>query len=104
MAYNFFGVYFEDSHGVEYRCGFHDDNAYMPQLEKRVSGVWTVVARGNGVGNANTSCRDIRANLPITVPFINGHTQNERMELINQIVYNLNRKTTERVNYRGAHV
>jgi 2'-5' RNA ligase len=29
--------------------------------------------------------------------------KNERMELINQIIYNINRYTTERVNYRGAH-
>ena len=40
---------------------------------------------------------------PVVINFPAGHTQNERMELINQIVYNLNRYTTERVNYQGAH-
>jgi len=103
MAYNFFGVYFEDELGVEFRCGFHDDNNYMPILERRDNGVWIEVNQQQGTGNAKLTCQQIRAKFPVNVHFNDNHTQNERMELINQLIYNLNRKTTERVNYQGAH-
>lgn len=103
MAFNFFGVYFEGADGIEFRCGFHDNNHYMPLLERRDNNVWVEVNRQAGTGEAAQTCRDIRAELPVVIPFPAGHTQNERMELINQIVYNLNRYTTERVNYQGAH-
>jgi hypothetical protein len=103
MAYNFFGVYFENENGIEYRCGFHDDNHYMPLLERKDPQGWVEVNQNQGTGAAAATCRDIRDELPVIIPFNNGHTQNERMELINQIVYNINRYTTERVNYQGAH-
>lgn len=103
MAYSFFGVYFEDINGVEYRCGFHDDNHYMPLLERRDTTGWVEVNQQQGTGAAGETCRGIRNQLPVTITFPAGHTQNERMELINQIIYNMNRYTTERVNYRGAH-
>lgn len=104
MAFNFFGVYFESENGTEYRCGFHDNNnQYMPTLEIRTQNGWITVTKGNGTGPANRVCRNIRQNLPVHIPFVNNHTQNERMELINQMVYNIHRYTTERVNYQGAH-
>ena len=103
MAYNFFGVYFEDALGVEYRCGFHDDNGYMPIIERRANIGWVEVNQQHGPGNAKATCQTIRTNLPVTIPFADNHTQNERMELINQLIFNLNRKTTQRVNYQGAH-
>lgn len=103
MPYNFFGVYFESENGTEYRCGFHDDDNYQPKLERRVAGNWVEVSQGLGTGAANQTCREIRDNLPVPIHFPESHTQNERMELINQMVYNLSRYTTERVNYRGAH-
>lgn len=103
MAYNFFGVYFEDTNGVEYRCGFHDDDHYMPLLERRDADGWVEVNQDLGTGTASATCRVIRAQLPVVIAFPHGHTQNERMELINQIVYNINRYSTERVNYQGAH-
>jgi len=103
MRYNFFGVYFQDSNNVEYRCGFHDDDNYMPVLERRENNCWIEVNSQRGTGAANQTCRQIREQLPVTIEFGPGHTQNERMELINQIIYNISRYTTERVNYRGAH-
>jgi len=103
MAYNFFGVYFEDIQKNEYRCGFHDANQYMPMLEKRVNDNWIEVSQHHGTGAAGRTCVDIRNQLPVTITFPAAHTQNERMELINQIMYNINRYTTERVYYRGAH-
>ncbi len=103
MAFAFFGVYFQDEHDVEYRCGFHDDDHYMPLLERRDNNVWVEVNQQQGTGAAGETCRNIRSQLPVAITFPSGHTQNERMELINQIIYNMNRYTTERVNYRGAH-
>ena len=35
MAFIFFGVYFQDINNTEYRCGFHDDDHYMPIIERR---------------------------------------------------------------------
>lgn len=103
MAFNFFGVYFQDINGIEYRCGFHDvHNQYMPILERRDNNNWIRVS-GRGNRSAQSICRQIRSQLPLTINFPNNHTQNERMELINQIIYNMNRYVTERVNYRGAH-
>lgn len=103
MAFSFFGVYFEDANGSEYRCGFHDDNHYMPILEKRTEDGWQQIGQHLGTGSASAKCRVIRENLPIQIAFPNNHTQNERMELINQMIYNIHRYTTERVNYQGAH-
>ena len=103
MAFQFFGVFFQDINGIEYRCGFHDNDNYMPILERRVNHILVEVNYQHGTGAAGETCREIRDNLPIPISFPNGHTQNERMELINQIIYNMNRYTTERVNYRGAH-
>src|SRR5690606_40755561 len=104
MAFNFFGVYFEDINGVEYRCGFHDHNHYMPILERRDNGNWVEVNQQRGTGSAKRECQYIRNNLPINIWFADNHTQNERMELINQVIYNIKRYTTERVNYQGAHI
>lgn len=103
MSFQFFGVYFQGDNDTEYRCGFHDNNHYMPILERRDASGWVEVNQHNGTGSATQACRDIRSELPVVINFLAGHTQNERMELINQIVYNLNRYTTERVNYQGAH-
>lgn len=103
MAFSFFGVYFEDANGNEYRCGFHDDDHYMPILEKRINNNWEEVNQHHGTGSASAKCREIRLELPISIDFEPNHTQNERMELINQIIYNIHRCTTERVNYQGAH-
>jgi hypothetical protein len=103
MAFQFLGVYFQDINGNEYRCGFHNNSHYMPLLERRDNDNWVEVNFKKGTGKAGENCRDIRNDLPVTIPFPNSHTQNERMELINQIIYNMNRFTTERVNYRGAH-
>lgn len=103
MAYNFFGVYFEDENGIEYRCGFHDDNNYQPLVERREDSGWVEINQKQGTGKANAACRMIRNNLPIPIDFPESHTQNERMELINQMIYNISRYTNERVNYRGAH-
>ncbi len=102
MAFNFFGVYFQDINGLEYRCGFQDDNSYMPILERRDNNNWVRVT-GRGNRSAQSVSRQIRSQLPISIRFPNNHTQNERMELINQIIYNMNRNVTARVNYRGAH-
>jgi hypothetical protein len=96
-------VYFQDTKGVEYRLGFHDDDNYMPLLEKKINDEWVEVNKNKGTGAANQTCRAIRGKLLVPILFPEGHTQNERMELINQIIYNINRDTTERVNYRGAH-
>jgi hypothetical protein len=103
MAFSFFGVYFQDVNNVEYRCGFHDNNYYMPILERRGNNGWEQVSQQLGSGSASAKCREIRQELPISIDFPHNHTQNERMELINQIVYNIQRYTTERVNYQGAH-
>jgi len=103
MAFQFFGVYFQDINGIEYRCGFHNYNHYMPILEKRNGNTWIEVNYHKRTGNTGETCRKIRENLPVVISFPKAHTQNERMELINQIIYNINRYTTERVNYRGAH-
>lgn len=103
MAFNFFGVFFEDENGNEFRCGFHDNDHYMPILERRDEDDWIEVSKKQGTGAASTTCREIRADLPVVIDFPDNHTQNERMELINQIIYNINRYTTERVNYQGAH-
>lgn len=103
MAFSFFGVYFQDINSIEYRCGFHDYDHYMPILERRDNNQWVEVNYQHGTGAAGETCRDIRNNLPVPIQFPAGHTQNERMELINQIVYNMNRYMTERVNYRGNH-
>jgi len=102
MAFTFFGVYFQAEDNTEYRCGFYDDDNYQPIIEKRENNNWVEVSQKQGTGAANATCRDIRNNLPIRIPFPSAHTQNERMELINQIIYNINRHVTERVNYRGA--
>lgn len=83
MAFTFLGVYFQDEDGTEYRCGFHDDDHYMPLLERRDNNVWVKVNQQQGTSAAGKTCKDIRNQLPITFPA--GHTQNERMELINQI-------------------
>ena len=105
MDFNFFGVYFQDTSGIEYRCGFHDDNQYQPLLETRMNNDWINVGSGaNTRGPANGRCATIREGLPITIPFpVDAHTQNQRMELINQVIYNIRRKATESVNYGGAH-
>lgn len=103
MAYTFFGIYFEDVNNNEYRCGFYDNNNYQPIVEKRTPQGWQEINHRQGTGNANQICRLIRASLPHPIAFPNGHTQNERMELIHQMVYNIQRYTNERVNYRGAH-
>lgn len=103
MAFNFYGVYFETVDGVEYRCGYQNDTQYMPILERRDGTTWTEVNHHHGTGNAGETCRFIRSELPVHINFPDSHTQNERMELINQMIYNMNRMTTEKVNYRGAH-
>lgn len=105
MAFNFFGVYFEDVNNNEFRCGFYDNNKYQPIIEKKNknTGNWEEVTKKNGTKAANKTCRDIRQELPINIPFPLNHTQNERVELINQLVYNLQRRVNENVNYRGAH-
>ena len=104
MERKFFGVYFEDAKGIEYRCGFRHDDQYMPLLEKRIDNDWAEVSQKKGTGPANKTCRKIREALPVTIEFPEGsHTQNERMELINQIIYNINRRVTVRVNYGGTH-
>ncbi|MBW1649141.1 MAG: hypothetical protein JRJ44_00420 [Deltaproteobacteria bacterium] len=103
MKFKFFGVYFQDAQDVEYRCGFHDNDGYMPLLEKRSDNDWVEVNQNKGTGAANQTCRNIRGGLPVPISFPEEHTQNERVELINQIIYNINRHMTERVNYRGAH-
>ncbi|MBS1584874.1 MAG: hypothetical protein JSS82_04950 [Bacteroidetes bacterium] len=103
MAYNFFGVYFEDVNGVEYRCGFRNNREYQPKLYRRQNNAWVEVV-GRGANSAQSVSAAIRGQLPTVIAFPAGaHTQNQRMELINQMVYNINRRTTERVNYRGAH-
>jgi len=104
MAYNFFGVYFEDAQGNEFRCGFHDPLTYMPKLEKRINNQWIEV-RGRGANSAQVTSARLYNNLPSPIPFPAGaHTQNQRMELINQIVYNISRASMGNVNYGGAHI
>lgn len=103
MAYTFFGVTFEDINHTEYRLGFYDDGNYQPIIERRDAGTWVEVNQLHGTGAANQTCRNIRADLPISIAFPPGHTQNERIELINQLLYNIQRRVNENVNYRGAH-
>lgn len=40
MAFKFFGVYFQDEHGTEYRCGFHNSTQNMPLLERQDNHNW----------------------------------------------------------------
>lgn len=75
----------------------------MPILEQRNGNAWEEVNQHQGTGTASAKCRKIRQELPIAINFPQNHTQNERLELINQIIYNIQRYTTERVNYQGAH-
>lgn len=74
MAFTFFGVYFQDINGVEYRCGFHNDDYYMPLLERGDNNVQMEVNQQQGTGAAGETCREIRNLLPVTIPFPNGHT------------------------------
>jgi len=36
MAFTFFGVYFQDINGVEYRCGFQDDEPLYDYIGTQV--------------------------------------------------------------------
>ena len=103
MAYNFFGVYFEGADGTEYRCGFRNQRECQPKLYVRQANAWVEV-RGRGIRSAQSVSAALRAQLPTTIAFPpDAHTQNQRLELINQIVYNLSRKTAQGNNYGGAH-
>lgn len=87
MAFQFFGVFSQGTNGIGYRFGFYDNDNYMPILERRDNNSWIEVNYRQGTESAGETCRQIRSNLPIQIPFPNGRTQNERMELINQIIY-----------------
>jgi len=61
MAFIFFGVYFQDINNTEYRCGFHDDDHYMPIIERRDNNIWVEVNKQQGTGTAKDACKFIRA-------------------------------------------
>lgn len=101
----FLGVYIEDENAIEYRIGYRlSDGDYKPIIEEKLDDDWIEINQRHGTGNAKVLCAKLRKILPFSIQFSDDeHTQNQRSELINQVVYNLSRMLTSGGNFGGAH-
>ena len=101
----FLGVYIEDEDAIEYRIGYRLANGdYKPIIEKKIDNNWKEINQRRSTGSARALCTKLRKILPFSISFSDDeHTQNQRSELINQVIYNLSRLLTSGGNFGGAH-